>query len=140
MIYVDTRRSLWRLPLSATRFFGTLAGFLFIGLAIAQPWARPLAALAIATKALPELWLLRLGLTEGPWTPDRHSARLMLGPLETVTLARFGSAALAAVLVLVSPWLALPLLLVAEILERQLFFQAVQAPKMPGSFGTRQGH
>lgn len=33
-------------------------------------------------------------------------------------------------------WLALPLLLVSEILERQLLFQAVQAPKMPDGFGS----
>lgn len=37
------------------------------------------------------------------------------------------------------PWAALPVLLVAEILERQLFFQSAHAPKMPGNFGPR-GH
>jgi len=135
MIYHDTRRSLWRLPLTAVRFFGTVAAFLLLGLALTHPWARPLAALAIAAKAVPEAWLLRLALTDGAWTPDRHSARLMLAPLEPVTLARFATAGLAMAAVLLVPWLALPVLLASEILERQLFFQSVHAPKMPGHFG-----
>jgi hypothetical protein len=37
------------------------------------------------------------------------------------------------------PWAALPILLLAELLERQLFFQSVHAPKMPGNFGPKSG-
>lgn len=140
MIYIDTHRSLWRATLTLPRFFGTVLAFLALGLAVAHPLLRPLAFLAIAAKMLPELWILRLALDDGEWTPDRHSARLQLGPLESVTLWRFALAGLAAVSALVSPWLALPLLLGAAILERQLFFQCVQAPKMPGHFGPASLH
>ena len=41
---------------------------------------------------------------------------------------------------LVSPWLALPILLLAEVHERLLFFQSVRAPKMPGNFGPENAH
>lgn len=140
MIYIDTHRSLWRAPLTLPRFFGTVVAFLALGLAAAHPLLRPLAFAAIAAKLLPELWVLRLALSDGDWTPDRHSARLQLGPLEPFTLARLALAGLAALTVLVSPWLALPLLVAAEVLERQLFFQSVQAPKMPGHFGPATHH
>jgi len=41
----------------------------------------------------------------------------------------------------IQPWAALPILLLAELLERQLFFQSVRAPKMPGNFGPKSsGH
>ncbi len=140
MIYHDTHRSLWRLPFSATRFFGTMLAFLFLGLGSYQPLFLPLASLTICAKTAPELYTCLLGLREGAWTPDRHSGRLLLGPLQNFTLWRFGLAALAAVVVLFNPWLALPLLVSSEILERQLFFQAVQAPKMPGHAGPAALH
>jgi hypothetical protein len=54
-----------------------------------------------------------------------HSDRLLRGPL----------AVAAAAVAALHPWLSLPLLLAAELLERQLFFQSVHAPKMPGHFG-----
>ena len=40
----------------------------------------------------------------------------------------------------IQPWAALPLLLLSELLERQLFFQSVYAPKMPGNFGPGRAH
>ncbi|WP_353568168.1 DmsC/YnfH family molybdoenzyme membrane anchor subunit [Haloferula sargassicola] len=135
MIYHDTRRSLWRLPLTATRFYGTTAAFLFLALSIDHPWAKPAFALTLFAKAIPELLLLLKSPPTTDWTPDLHSARLMLGPLKKITLLRFATALAAIASILISPWLALPLLLASEILERQLFFQAVQAPKMPGHFG-----
>jgi hypothetical protein len=70
-----------------------------------------------------------------PWSPNRHSARLQLGPLRRILNARVILAFLAAFVALVNPWLALPILLTSEILERVLFFKSVQAPKMPGTFG-----
>ena len=135
MIYADTRRSLWSVPLSAPRFFGTVFTFLLLGASIEIPLLRPFAAVAIALKTLPELWVLRLAELDTDWSPLRHSARLLLGPLGNITFWRFALAALAMAAVIFSPWFALPLLLASEILERQLFFQAVQAPKMPGTFG-----
>ncbi|HVJ45827.1 MAG TPA: hypothetical protein VM511_05530, partial [Luteolibacter sp.] len=61
-------------------------------------------------------------------------------PLGVFLRARFAFATLAVFAAIAQPWLALPLLLVSEILERQLFFQSVYAPKMPGNFGPAHGH
>lgn len=143
MIYHDTRRSLWRFPLGATRFFGTVASFAALGNAISHPSATATAlfAAAVILKLIPELRLLQLGEDEDrPWSPDVHSARLQLGPLGLVLRWRIALAFFSILAVCFQPWVALPLLLLAELLERQLFFQSVQAPKMPGNFGPRGRH
>jgi DMSO reductase anchor subunit len=141
MIYVDTRRTLWRLPLTAARFFGTTLCFLLVGLSISIPELRPLAAIAIILKMIPEARILRLYKDgKASWSPDLHSARLQLGPLRRILNARVLLAFAAAFLTLANPWFALPVLLISEILERQLFFQSVQAPKMPGNFGPGRHH
>ena len=136
MIYHDTRRDLWRFPRTAMRFFGTVAGFATLAFAIKHPG--PAAALAVAAIILlnfaTELLFLRKARTSF-WSPDAHSARLQLGPLRWVLRARTIFALAASVTVFLDPWLSLPLLLAAAILERQLFFQSVQAQKMPGGLG-----
>ena len=142
MIYHDTHRSLWRFPIGASRFFGTAICFLLLGLSITVPELRLAAVFAIILKIIPEAWMLRspgeVSPDPPPWSPDRHSARLQLGPLRRILNARFILAFVAACLVPVAPWFALPILLASEILERMLFFKSVQAPKMPGTFGV--GH
>ncbi len=156
MIYVDTHRSLWRLPLTSARFFGTTLSFLLVGLAVTTPELRLFATFAILLKMIPEARILKRPTDPSSdwrtiaksvperevsaWSPDRHSARLQLGPLRRILNARVILAFAAAFVVLAQPWIALPLLLVSEILERQLFFQAVQAPKMPGHFGSAPSH
>lgn len=144
MIYHDTRRSLWRFPLGAIRFFGTVAGFAAAGNLIAHGvglLAGSWFAAAILLKLAPEIRFLQPAEDEDtPWSPDVHSARLQLGPLGVILRARVTFALLALIIGLIQPWLALPVLLLAEILERQLFFQSVHAPKMPGNFGPRTGH
>jgi Fe-S-cluster-containing dehydrogenase component/DMSO reductase anchor subunit len=144
MIYHDTRRSLWRFPLGAIRFFGTVAGFAATGNLIAHGGdllAGVWFAAAILLKLAPEIRFLQPAEDEDtPWSPDVHSARLQLGPLGVILRARITFALLAVPVGLVQPWLALPVLLLAEILERQLFFQSVHAPKMPGNFGPKNGH
>jgi formate dehydrogenase iron-sulfur subunit len=131
MIYHDTRRALWRFPRTAIRFFGTVAAFAFI--------TQPVAFTAVLIfKLLAEIHFLRHA-RETIWSPDQHSARLQLGPLRRVFSARIALALSAIPLAFLHPWAALPVLLLAEILERQLFFQSVQAPKMPGNFGPH-GH
>ncbi len=136
MIYQDTRRVSWRFSLTASRFFGTFAVFLLLGLSITEPSLRILAAFAIILKMIPEARTLKLSQSHDEnWSPDYHSARLQLGPLRTILNSRFLLAFTAAFTVLVNPWLALPILLLSEILERQLFFQSCHAPKMPGHFG-----
>jgi hypothetical protein len=127
MIYHDTHRALWRFHRSGIRFFGTVATFATVPFPIVFPFV-------LVAKLLPELLFLRHSRASA-WSPDAHSARLQLGPLRPFLLGRIIFAVLAIPAAFVSPWLALPFLLVAEILERQLFFQSVQAPKMPGNFG-----
>lgn len=137
MIYHDTSRQFWRLHRSSLRFFGTAFTYTFLGLATIYPQFALGSFLIILGKALAEFRFLRWANDPAaPWTPDAHSARLMLGPLRVVLIWRFVLAIAGALIVLVNPWLALPLLMASEILERQLFFQAVQAPKMPGNFGS----
>ena len=143
MIYHDTHRSLWRFPLGAARFFGTVASFAALGNLMAHPsvLAAALFAGAVILKLIPELRLLQLGEDEdNAWSPDVHSARIQLGPLGTILRSRVTFALLAIVVGCIQPWVALPILLLAELLERQLFFQSVQAPKMPGNFGPDHGH
>jgi DMSO reductase anchor subunit len=147
MIYHDTHRSLWRFPLGAMRFFGTVASFAALGNLIAHPsdpgipaWS--LFAAAVLLKLAPEIRFLQLGEDEDtPWSPDVQSARLQLGPLGIILRCRITFALLAVVIAFIQPWAALPVLLLAELLERQLFFQSVHAPKMPGNFGPKSsGH
>ncbi|MEO5712512.1 MAG: DmsC/YnfH family molybdoenzyme membrane anchor subunit [Luteolibacter sp.] len=143
MIYHDTRRSLWRFPLGAMRFFGTVASFAALGNLISHPGfpASALFAAAVLIKLIPEIRMLQLGEGEDtPWRPDVHSARLQLGPLGVILRSRIAFALLAIVVGVIHPWAALPILLLADLLERQLFFQSVQAPKMPGNFGPEHGH
>ena len=143
MIYHDTHRSLWRFPLGAIRFFGTVATFAALGNAMIAGMSfltfSSFAAVVLVKLAV-EVRFLRLGEDEDtPWSPDVHSARLQLGPLGVILRSRIAFALLAILIGLIQPWAALPLLLVAELLERQLFFQSVHAPKMPGNFGPKRG-
>ncbi|MES2440992.1 MAG: DmsC/YnfH family molybdoenzyme membrane anchor subunit [Verrucomicrobiota bacterium] len=143
MIYHDTKRSLWRFPLGAARFFGTVISFAGLANLIVNPTplATGLFIAAVLLKMVPELRLLKLG--EDPddtWSPDVHSARLQLGPLGPFLRARFALAVISLFVAVIQPWFALPILLLAELFERQIYFQSVQAPKMPGNFGPKSGH
>jgi formate dehydrogenase iron-sulfur subunit len=132
MIYHGTRRALWHFRRSAIRFFGTVAAFT----ALACLFSHPTSGIALAGFAtvllLPELLFLRHSRA-ADWSPDPHSARLHLGPLRPILVARVACALIALPAAILHPLAALPILLAAEILERRLFFQAVQAPKMPGN-------
>ncbi len=136
MIYHDTHRALWNLRRGALRFFGTTAAFAAMSFMIVQPSMLTTGIFAgiILLKLLPEISFLRRHREE-TWSPDSQSARLQLGPLRRILIARVAFALTAILTAFIHPWLALPVLLVTEILERQLFFQSVQAPKMPGGFG-----
>ncbi|MCW1884863.1 dimethyl sulfoxide reductase anchor subunit [Luteolibacter flavescens] len=143
MIYHDTRRTSWRFPLTAARFFGTVASFAALGHALASPspLAMMLFALAVIAKIIPEARIAHLANDRNaPWSPDLHTARLQRGPLGRIYEGRMILAITAVAVALIQPWLSLPLLLIAELLERQLFFQSVHAPKMPGNFGPRRHH
>ncbi len=143
MIYVDTRRITWRFPLTAARFFGTVAVFSALGYLLLHPGAAGGLALTLAVflQLLPEIRMLRhADDPDAAWSPDRHTALLQTGPLGVFLRARFALAALASAIAFTQPWIALPLLVISTILERQLFFQSVHAPKMPGNFGPASGH
>ena len=117
MIYVDTRRRFWRAGFTAPRF--VLGG---LGLALA-PLAPALAVGVFAAKAAVEAASL---------AGESISARLQRGPLLRVLWARVALGAGGLALLAVNPWLALGPLVAGELLERVLFFRAVDAPKMPG--------
>lgn len=143
MIYHDTKRRSWRLPLTAARFFGTTANLTALGAAIAAP--SPLHSIifgiAVLLKMIPEARILRKNDDpDATWSPDIQSARLQGGPLVKILNARMILAFIAIFVAFVQPWFALALLLASEILERQLFFQSVHAPKMPGGFGPGHSH
>jgi DMSO reductase anchor subunit/ferredoxin len=143
MIYHDTHRSLWRFPLGAARFFGTVASFAALGHHLAHPSGGSvlLFTAAVLIKLIPEARLLKImDCDDPPWSPDVHSARLQRGPLQKILHARMAFAFLAMATALAYSWWALPVLLIAELFERQLFFQSVHAPKMPGNFGPTIGH
>jgi formate dehydrogenase iron-sulfur subunit len=118
MIYIDTRRTFWRPSQSFGRMFGTV---LVAALAPISPLA---AALALLAKLALELFTLR---------GDSTSARLQRGPLAPLVIARvaIASITLLAIFHLPSP-IVLVLLALGELLERTLFFRAVDSPKMPG--------
>jgi Fe-S-cluster-containing dehydrogenase component len=118
MIYIDTRRHFWRPANTFLRMGGTVV----IGaLAFIAP---PAAALGLALKLTLERSLLRASPV---------SARLHAGPLRHIARARlaFGMAALL-LFALQLPWFGFLLFALGELLERVLYFQAVDAPKMPG--------
>lgn len=127
MIYHDTHRVFWDVKRGALRFFGTAAIFLFV-------FNPPICALIVLMKLGWECWFIRHA-KDNDWSPDQHSARLQTGPLRNIFILRIILALIAIPLVFIQPYAALPFLLLAEIFERQLFFQSVHAPKMPGGFG-----
>ncbi len=146
MIYVDTRRAFWRFAHTAPRFFGS-AVVLGLASAIASPGApRALGfvlALAMVLKLVLESNALApLAGTRDEVTPARNTALLLAGPLRRVNELRVACALLGGILLPLmfalstAPsafmWVALAASLLGELLERSLFFRAVDAPKMPG--------
>ena len=143
MIYVDTQRPFWSLPVSFGKFFGTMlalaaAGYLCVA---ASSGLALILMIGYATKLVLE-GLQLCAVSESGMSPAKKSASLMLYPLRTLLRARFAVGGLGlgllALLALNSSSLLLAALaglalLTAELLERVLFFKAVAAPKMPGA-------
>lgn len=137
MIYHDTQRALWNVRRGALRFFGTVSVFFLLGFVITRPEseiALPFFSVLVILKLVSEIVFLR-HRKEQEWSADQYSARLQLGPLRNILTARMILGLVAIPIAIFQPWFAIPVLLLAEVLERQLFFQSVQAPKMPGNFG-----
>lgn len=117
MIYGVTGRREWTPFRVGTRFFGTS---LVTALALHAP---AVALLALAAKLTVEISSLR-GRT-GP-------SLLLRGPLRPLLIARLMFAIAFAIALPQSPYVALSLLLAGEVIERLLFFMAVDVSKMPG--------
>lgn len=118
MIYIDTRRHFWRPANTFLRMGGTV---LIAALAFPAP---PAAVMALALKLVLERRLL---------ASSPISARLHAGPLRRIARARLALGVAALVFfALQQPWFGFILFASGELLERMLYFQAVDAPKMPG--------
>ncbi|HVU31880.1 MAG TPA: DmsC/YnfH family molybdoenzyme membrane anchor subunit [Opitutaceae bacterium] len=152
MIYADTHRQFWRLRNTGPRFFGS-AAVLGLGAALAcgasSGSARHLAGALVAAIVLKLAFesqaLAPLNGDRDTPTPALQTARLLVGPLRPVNEARIACGMLGGVVVPVLlatgsvpgwfAWPALGFVLAGELLERALFFRAVDAPKMPGMPG-----
>ena len=76
-------------------------------------------------------------------TQENYAARLLTGPLRTLFGLRFAAALFTAIILPflvtagklppVASWLVFGSVLLGELVERHLFFRAVDAPKMPGT-------
>jgi DMSO reductase anchor subunit len=143
MIYHDTRRTLWNWRRSAALFFGSTFAFgLAAVLAINATNNLFLAALVavIVAKLLVELNVVR-HVTDRELTPLKKTALLVTQRFQHVSFSRLlcavgglGAALLLQVGALdpLFAWLPFALVFTGELLERLLFFRAVDAPKMPG--------
>jgi hypothetical protein len=118
MIYTDTRRQFWRPSQTLGRMGGTLA------IAALIPLSAPLAAVTLLAKIGLELSTLR---------GDSPSARLQRSLLSPLVAARLVIASLLLPALFVAPaGVTVMLFGLGELLERTLFFRAVDSPKMPG--------
>ena len=118
MIYIDTRRRFWRPAYTFGRMGGTVAvsALAFV--------SAPLAAVTLAAK---------LGLESLSLFGTSHPARLQRGPLFGHLVARFAAAGFSILLFALSePLFAFTFFALGELLERALYFRAVDSPKMPG--------
>jgi DMSO reductase anchor subunit len=165
MIYGDTRRTFWRMTLTAPKFIGTalLLGMatvlftmtlksVFVAATAAQPAPRHvvvmLCGFLVVATTVKLLWELTVfaHLNDHEWTDMKRTALLISGVLRRVTISRFvcgvlGGVALPALLLfgVLPPVIAigiLPVSLAGELLERYLFFRAVIPLKMPGGIAS----
>ena len=157
MIYHDTRRPFWRLPVAGGKFFGStvvLGSAVYAVIAVIMDAAMigPLlltAGCAVLKCSMEAGQLVLAGGAE--MTPERKSALLMRRPLRRWMRSRYLGGMLGAASLFgaaISGALAAPILslvfavigcvgvLLGELCERVLFFKAVVAPKMPGGYHT----
>lgn len=124
-IYQSTPRVLWQSSITFPRFFGTVILFTLLVLALESTAAAPLFAVAMGTTLLLDWWQLR--------APSlRRERSIITASLAPLSQVRIVMGAAAAVAIFVSPWGALPLLLISVLAERTLYFKAVRPLKMPG--------
>jgi DMSO reductase anchor subunit len=143
MIYHDTQRSLWHRRRSAPLFFGTLA---ILGSAAALVVKSALLPIVVLNSALAIKFFVELLIIRPQRDPSlkktaliiashfQHPAflRLACGILGGLGLPLFAATQTVPLHDGIIGLFAFALLLAGEILERLLFFRAVDAPKMPG--------
>ncbi len=122
MVYVDTRRAFWNMPLTAFRFIGST---LLLGAAFAACWtswwAIPAAFCGAVKLTSEHFWLRAASGRQDP------SAVVLLRLLSRWRWARVLTGAVGILTLGFSPPLALVLLVVSEMIERSLFFKAVKS-------------
>ena len=129
MIYHDTKRENWHYRWTTPAFFGTV--FAFIGMALGSSFLL-LCLIPLVTGLLTLLPVMK-SKKSSPWSPSLHRARLLWHPLRKVTLSRLLLGLGAPLVALLSPPLALCLLIGGELLSRALYFRSVHSPKMTGN-------
>ena len=145
MIYIDTRRELWRAAQTIPRFFGAGLALGLATLFAASPTLPHFFALfgSLLFKLAVEARVLR-PLDEDDDTPTAalKTAQMLLGPLHNAFSLRIATALIAIPALALATatgqlpssagWLVLAVTLASELTERYLYFRAVVAPKMPG--------
>jgi formate dehydrogenase iron-sulfur subunit len=135
MVYADTRRALWKFPITAFSMAGGTLAVAAAALSIAtgQPLPAAIAILLVMGRTIAVSRFTHRWRNESPLShPHAKSARLMYGPLSFWWHVRLFTAMGAALLMFSFPATGLALVLVSEFCERLLFFKAVVALKMPG--------
>jgi formate dehydrogenase iron-sulfur subunit len=156
MIYVDTRRVFWALPMTAARFYGAtillgvtaaatlISGIELFGVASLSSWFRAAVESSVAIRTMFfgwELWSAVGALRDrsNPSHRSEQTIRVLLPWLTPARVALFVIATLSSVVALVANGagsmiamcVALVGTFVSQILERFGFFSAVSAPHMP---------
>ena len=125
MVYVDTKRPAWSMLETVPRFFGTVLITALLATGCLRPQFMQLAAVVGVAKLAftgRKLFFAR----------EDASARLMLGPLRVLTLARFSLGFSGILLGWLHPLVAITLAVGSECLERVLYFKTGKAWRMPG--------
>ncbi len=138
-IYVDTKRSFWNLKLTLPKFYGSVVlGTLAMGVFVQSLQGEG----AFLAMIFLMVYLLKLGFEWTARSENVVSLDMSLGPLASVWQGRLIVAAITGIVLPVwfalfpSVFLSLALLVflcLSEIVERVIYFKAVNAPKMPGS-------
>ena len=157
MIYADTRRAFWALPLTATRFYGATILLGVTAAATVMSWMQLFGAahlasafritmiISITVRTLFfgwDLWTASQGLRD-PSNPSHRSEqtiRVLLPWLTPARLALFFFATFFSIVAIVASGaisviavsVALAATFASQLLERFSFFTAVTAPRMPG--------
>jgi Fe-S-cluster-containing dehydrogenase component/DMSO reductase anchor subunit len=127
MVYVDTRRPLWTMPWTASRFFGTI---LLCGTAIAACYNSSFISAAVTIGVIKIAWEGLYFLSRNP--RNSRSQKLLLGPLKRTQILRFVAGIVGVMALPFAPVIGCVLIAAGEFVERTLFFRGAAAWKMPG--------